>query len=101
MTSAEPTALVPGLPTVAAAGVPGYEFTSKVAMFAPASTPREIIDRLKHETVLFLNKPIAKERFFRNGSETLGTSPEELAASVAADIAKWGKVIKDAGIRAE
>ena len=101
VTSAEPTALVPGLPTVAASGVPGYEFTSKVAMFAPAKTPRDIINRLNRETVLFLSKPIAKERFFRNGSETFGSSPEELAASVTADIAKWGKVIKDAGIRAE
>jgi tripartite-type tricarboxylate transporter receptor subunit TctC len=101
VTSAQPTALVPGLPTVAQAGVPDYEFTSKGAMFAPAKTPRAIIDRLNREVVLFLNKPIAKERFFRNGSEISSSSPEELAASVAADIAKWGKVIKDAGIHAE
>jgi tripartite-type tricarboxylate transporter receptor subunit TctC len=101
VTSAQPTALVPGLPTVAASGVPDYEFTSKVAMFAPARTSRDIINRLNRETTLFLNKPIAKERFFRNGSETFGTSPEDLAASVAADISKWGKVIKEAGIRAE
>jgi tripartite-type tricarboxylate transporter receptor subunit TctC len=101
VTSAQPTALFPGLPTLAASGVPGYEFTATVALFAPAKTPEAIIDRLSRETVLFLNRAEVKKRFFNNGAETLGTSPAELAASVKSDLAKWGKVIKDAGIRAD
>ena len=101
VTSANPTPLVPGLPTVAAGGVPGYEVSSTGAMFAPAKTPVAIVRLLNRETVRVLNRPDVKERFFNTGVEVLGTTPEEFAATIKADLVRWGKVIKDAGIRGD
>lgn len=101
VTSAQPTALVPGVPTVAAAGLPGYEITQSVAMFAPAKTPDAVINRVNQEAVRVLNRADVKERFFNNGSEVRGSSPGELSAVIKTDVAKWSKVIKDAGIRGD
>jgi tripartite-type tricarboxylate transporter receptor subunit TctC len=101
VTSAQPSALAPGVPTVAASGLPGYEAVSIYGMFAPARTPASVINRLNQEVVRVLNIAEVKERFFNAGEETIGSSPEQLAATVRSDIAKWGKVIKDAGIRAD
>jgi tripartite-type tricarboxylate transporter receptor subunit TctC len=70
-------------------------------MFAPAKTPEAIIKRLNQEVLRVLNRPDVKEKFFNNGSEVVGSSPEQLAAAMKADMARMGKVIKDAGIRAE
>jgi tripartite-type tricarboxylate transporter receptor subunit TctC len=99
--SAQPSALVPDLPTVAASGLPGYESTSTTGFFAPAKTPAAIIDRLNRESVRFLRTEEAKERFLRIGAEPVGSSPEELAAKVKSEMARMGKVIRDAGIRPE
>jgi tripartite-type tricarboxylate transporter receptor subunit TctC len=101
ITSAQPSALVPGMPTVAAAGLPGYESVSPVGLFAPAKTPVAIIARLNQEMVRTLNRAEAKERFFNIGLETVGSSPEQFAAAIATDMKRWGKVIRDAGIRDE
>jgi tripartite-type tricarboxylate transporter receptor subunit TctC len=95
--SAKPSALVPDLPTVAASGVPGYESTSTTALFAPAGTPAAIIDRLNRESVRFLHTEEAKERFLGIGAEAVASSPEELAAKVKSEMARMGKVIRDAG----
>ncbi len=100
VTSAAPSKLVPDLPTVAAA-VPGYESASPFGVFAPAKTPAALIERLHFEIVRALNIPEIRERFFSSGVETVGGSPEELAAMVKSEMAKWGKVIRDAGIRDE
>ena len=101
VTSLQPSALAPGLPTVAASGVPGYEVTAPVALFAPAKTPEAIIDRLSRESARILNRADVKERFFNSGSEARGSSPQELAAIRKPDRANWGKLIKDEAIRAE
>jgi tripartite-type tricarboxylate transporter receptor subunit TctC len=101
VTSAQPTALVPGVPSVAASGVPGYEVTSTVAMFAPAKSPSVAINILNRETVRLLQRPDIKERFFNTGVETLGSTPAEFAATIKLDLVRWGKVIKDARIRAD
>jgi tripartite-type tricarboxylate transporter receptor subunit TctC len=101
VTSAQPTALAPGLPTMAASGLPGYESALLLGVFAPAGTPPTLITRLNREIVRVLNRPEVKERLFNAGAETIGGSPEHLVATVNADIARWGKVIKDAGIRAD
>ena len=101
VTSSKPTALAPGLPTVAAAGVPGYEAVQRAGMFAPAQTPIAIIDRLNREVVRALNQPDVKEKFFGEGAETIGSSPEALAALVRSEIIRMGKVIQEAGIVAE
>ncbi|MBI3938454.1 MAG: tripartite tricarboxylate transporter substrate binding protein [Betaproteobacteria bacterium] len=99
VTSAQPSALVPGLPTVAASGLPGFESVTIIGMFAPAGTPAELIERLNQEIVRVLNRVDVKEKFFRIGVEAVSSSPEQFAAFIKADMTKWGKVIKDAGIR--
>lgn len=101
VSSAKRSALLAELPTIAESGLPGYEAVSPATLFAPANTPRPIIDRLNKEVVQGLNRSDVKEKFFNVGLEVVGSSPEELAAFVKAEIAKWGKVIQQAGIRAE
>ena len=98
VTSAQPSPLVPGLPTIAASGVPGYQSVALSAVFAPAGTPAPIINRLNQEIVRILQRPDVKEKYLNNGIEAASSSPQELAATLASEIAKWGKVIKDAGI---
>ncbi len=100
VTSAGPSKLFPGLPTVAAS-VPGYKYMGMVGMFAPAKTPAAIIDRLNQETARVLNRADVKERFFNVGVEVVGGSPEHFAATIRSDMAGMGKVIKDAGLRAD
>jgi len=96
----QPSALAPGLPTVAAT-VPGYEVVSLYGLFAPAKTPAAVIKQLNQEIVRFLKTAEARERFFAAGSEPVGSSPEELAATIRSERARLGKVIKDAGIRVQ
>ena len=98
VTSAKPSALLPGLPTVADGGLPGYELVSVQGIFAPAGTPDAVIARLNKEFVPFLRRPDTKEKFFAAGVESLGGTPEELAATVKSEMARLGKVIKAAGI---
>jgi tripartite-type tricarboxylate transporter receptor subunit TctC len=101
VTTAEPSTLVPGLPTVAASGLPGYEMVGMTSIFAPAKTPVAIIKRLNQEIVRVLNLPSVRERFFNSGVEVVGSSPEQLAATVDSEIAKDGKIIRDAGIKVD
>ena len=101
VTTAKPSELLPGLPTVAASGLPGYESFVSHGMFAPARTPPAIIQRLHRETAREIHRPEVKEKLLGAGVEPVGNSPEEFGAYVKADMARWGKVIKDAGIRAE
>jgi tripartite-type tricarboxylate transporter receptor subunit TctC len=101
VTSAEPSPLAPGMPTVAASGLPGYEAIGLTAVFAPAKTPTAIIQRLNQEIVQVLGRADTKEKLFNAGSEVVGSSPEQAAAIVKSDLARWGKVIKDAGIKAD
>ena len=99
--NAQPSALVPGLPTVAAAGLPGYETSSPQAVLAPAKTPVTLVNRLHQEIVRVLNRADVKERLFNSGGEAVGSSPERFAATIKSDIVRMGKLIKDAGIRVE
>ena len=101
VTSAEPSPLAPGVPTVAASGLPGYESTSMAGIFAPAKTPAPIITRLNQEMVNALKREDVKTRLFGANVEAVGGSPDQLAATMKTEIDKWGKVIKDAGIRFE
>jgi len=70
-------------------------------MFAPAKAPAAIINRLNQEIVKVLNKPDVKERLFNSGVEVVGSSPEQLAAKMRSEMTRIGKVIKEAGIKAE
>jgi len=101
VTSAKPSPLLPGLPTVAAGGLPGYELVSVQGIFAPARTPEAVIARLNQEIVPFLQRPDVKDKFLAAGMETLGSPPEALAATVKSEMARLGKVIKSAGIALE
>jgi tripartite-type tricarboxylate transporter receptor subunit TctC len=100
VTSAKRSAIFPELPTIAASGLPGYEASSMQCIFAPGATPRALVSRLSQDLVKVLSKPELKERFLRVGSEVVASSPEELATALKADMAAMGKVIKEAGIRA-
>ncbi len=101
ITTTQPSALVPGVPPMTAAGVPGYECITMLGAFAPAATPSAIIVRLNQEIVRFLGSPDYKERLFRTGVEAVGSTPEEFGIKIKSEIARMGKVIKDAGIREE
>ena len=96
-----PSAVAPDLPTIAASGLPGYESISITALFAPAKTPRAIVERLNRETVSYLRTAEAKERLLNTGGEAAPSSPEELGDKVKSEIAKMSKLIRSAGIRAE
>jgi tripartite-type tricarboxylate transporter receptor subunit TctC len=98
ITSAKPSALAPGVPTVAASGVPGFEAGSMVGIFGPAKMPRTLIYRLYREVVQVLNQQDVKDKFTSLAIDPIGSTPEQFAAVLKADMAKWGKVIKAAGI---
>ena len=68
-------------------------------MFAPGKTPTSIINRLNLEIVRFVNRPEVRTQFLGNAVEVVGSSPEQFAATIKSEITKWGKVIKDAGIK--
>src|SRR5450759_2968719 len=99
VTSLGPSALAPDMPTVAAAGLPGYESVSMTGMFAPAKTPDWIIRGLHQEIVLALRKPEVKERFLNSGMEVAAGSPEDFAATIKSEMTRVGKIISDAGLR--
>jgi tripartite-type tricarboxylate transporter receptor subunit TctC len=101
VTSSRPSALTPGLPTVAASGLPGYESVAMFGILAPARTPAPLVSRLQREVAKALASPEVKARFFEAGVEPVGSSPEEYAATIRSEMDKWGKVIRDAGIRDE
>lgn len=98
ITSAKPSALAPGLPTVASAGLPGYEAAAIYGVFAPAGTPAAIVSRLNQEIVRALNRPDVREKFFNAGVEVIGGSAEQLGVAMKEDMARLGKLIKEAGI---
>jgi tripartite-type tricarboxylate transporter receptor subunit TctC len=100
VTTAQPSALAPGLPTVAAAGLPGYESSAILGMFAPARTPAPIIHQLNLEIVRALNNADVKQRLFDSGAEVVASSPAELTAAMKSEMATTGKLIKDVGISA-
>jgi tripartite-type tricarboxylate transporter receptor subunit TctC len=101
VTTAVPSALAPGLPTMAASGLPGYESAQMYGVFAPAGTPAALIRRLNEEIVRVLNNPDVKEQLFNIGVEVVASSPEQFAAAIKSDIARMGKVIKEARIKAD
>jgi tripartite-type tricarboxylate transporter receptor subunit TctC len=101
VTSAKPSPLLPGLPTIAAGGLPGYELVSVQGLFGPARIPEAAVARLNQEIVPFLQRVEVKEKFLAAGMESLGSPPEALAATVKSEMARLGKVIQNAGIKLE
>jgi tripartite-type tricarboxylate transporter receptor subunit TctC len=89
---------VPDLPTIAEAGVPGYDATAWFGLVAPAGVPRPIVAKLAAETQRILRLPDVAERLSGLGAEPVGSSPDQFAAFIKAEIAKWKKVIQDAKV---
>ncbi len=99
VTSAKRVASLPDVPTMAEAGVVGYDVVSWQAMFAPAGTPSAIVQRLQTEVAAILKQPDVQERLAKLGVEPSGMAPQQLADFQAAEIAKWAKVVKAANVK--
>jgi tripartite-type tricarboxylate transporter receptor subunit TctC len=100
-TGTKRAALAPDIPTVAEAGVPGYEVTVWFGLVAPAGTPRETVQKLNAEVVKILAMPDVRERFLAQGVEPVGSTPEQFGEHIRGQMAKWSKVVQDAGVKAE
>ena len=92
---------LPDVPTVAEAGLPDFEVTTWYGILAPAGTPRGIINRLNAELVKVMHAPELKEKLAASGTEPLTSTPDEFAAYIRKEIAKWGDVIRKAGVKAD
>ncbi len=101
VTSAARSTAAPSIPTMAESGLPGFLVSTGFGLFAPAATPRPIINKLHAEVVKALQVPEVRERLASQGAEPVGSTPEEYDAFVRSEIAKWGKVVKEAGITPE
>jgi tripartite-type tricarboxylate transporter receptor subunit TctC len=101
VTSAQPSVLFPALPTIAATGVPGYESVVINGLLAPARTPDAIIRRLSQDSVRFLQSADIKDKLLNGGTEPVGSTAQEFAGTMQAEIARLSKVIKSTGIKAE
>jgi tripartite-type tricarboxylate transporter receptor subunit TctC len=94
-------AVLPDVPTIAEAGVPGYEASNWWGILAPAGTPVAVVERLHKELSVIVKSAETKKRFEAEGAEAVQMSAEEFGKFIAAETAKWAKVVKEAGIRAE
>ncbi len=101
VTGPKRSAAAPQLPTVAEAGVPGYEVTSWFGVLGPAGTRSDIVKKLNSDFVRVLQTNEVKERLATQGAEPVGSTPEQFAAHIRAELARWSKVIKAAGIKPE
>lgn len=101
VTSAQRSPAAPDVPTVAETGIPGYETTSWHGVAVPARTPNAVVKRLHAELVKITRQPDVKDRFASDGTQVVGSRPEEFAAVVKSETAKWAKIIKAAGIKSD
>jgi tripartite-type tricarboxylate transporter receptor subunit TctC len=101
ITSSQRSPLAPELPTMTEAGVPGYEVIGWNGIVAPKGTPPEIVARLQTEVARILRLPEVRQQMAALGAEPVGNTPEEFGAFIKAEMVRWGKVIKEKGIRAD
>lgn len=101
VSSLQPSPLVPGLPTIASAGLPGYEALQIQGVWAPAKTPAAVVNRLHDEIVRVLNRPEVKKRLFDSGLEVVGSTPKAFADFLEADMVKLRKLFQQLGIKAQ
>ena len=101
VTGAARSAALPDVPTLDAAGVAGYEATSWNALLAPGTTPRDIVLRIHAAVVDSLRAPKVRDILVNAGADAAGNTPDELAGFLRAEMAKWGKVVRTAGIKPE
>ena len=93
--------ILPDVPTVAESGYPGYEASGWLALLFPAKTPDAIVDRMYRETITVINLPEVREQLLSFGLDPAPSSPDALRSYIKAEFAKWGKLVKEAGIRAD
>ncbi len=101
VTSLKRLSLLPDVPTVAEAALPGFEVSGWIGLLAPAGTPREAVAKLHGEIARILKLPDVSESMKENGQDTIGSTPEQFAAYVQSEISKWEKVVKQSGARAD
>ncbi len=101
ISTAQRSRAAPDLPTIAEAGVPGFDVGGWYGVLAPARTPPAVVVRLSNEINNALKAPDVGERFAADGSEPIGRTPENFAAYIKSEIAKWAKVVRETGVRAE
>jgi tripartite-type tricarboxylate transporter receptor subunit TctC len=101
VTTAKRAAALPEVPTVAEAGVPGYEAVQWWGFLVPAGTPADIIARLHKEAVTVLTVQDIKDRFAREGMDVVAGTAQEFAAYIRTETLKWAKIVKSAGIQPE
>jgi tripartite-type tricarboxylate transporter receptor subunit TctC len=101
VTGARRSPALPELPTMMEAGVRGYESSTWYGLLAPKATSRAIVTKLNREVVAIINLPEVKSNLLAEGAEPVGNTPEQFGEFIKAEIAKWGKVIRTAGLRAE
>ena len=101
VTSLQRSAAAPEIPTLAEQGLAGFEAVSWFALFAPAGTPRPVVDKLQGEVKKILASPDIAKRLAEAGLDAVGSSPDELAAYQRSEIVKWAKVVKDSGAKVE
>jgi len=95
------SSVTPNIPTIAEAGVPGYEATIWLGLMAPAATPKPILERLSDEVRKVINAPDVKANWARQGAVPMGMTPEEFGKFLHEDIAKWAKLVKDTGMKVD
>ena len=91
----------PDIPTMAEAGIPGYEATAWFGLLAPASTPKAIVELLQKNLMAILRLPEVEKMFFEQGAEPVGNTPDEFAKLIAAELQKWSKVVAATGVKLE
>jgi tripartite-type tricarboxylate transporter receptor subunit TctC len=101
VTTAKRSALMPELPTVAEAGVPGYEFLSWYGLMVPTGTSQAIITKLNGEIVRTLSLPDFKAQLAKDGSEPVGSTPEQFGTFLAAEMTKWAEIVRSSGMKVE
>lgn len=101
VTTATRSPAMPDLPTVAEAGVPGFEASSWFGVFAPAGTPKEIVAKLQTEIARILKSPEMTERLAQQGAVAVGNTPDEFGAYVQSELVKWAGVVKASGARVD
>ena len=101
VTSAKRSAAIPGAPTFAESGLPGFDTNSWWAILAPAATPKDIIARLNTEMVKLLRSAYIRERFAAAGAEPAPSTPEDAAAHIKGEVAKWAAIVKTSGARVD
>jgi tripartite-type tricarboxylate transporter receptor subunit TctC len=101
VTSAQRSPALPDIPTIAESGIPGYEYIGWVGLAAPAATPKPVIAKIHAEVAKILHSAEGREWFGSFGQDPGGEPPEQFAARIRAEHAKWGKFLRESGVRLE